>query len=217
VPGDPSEFADRIHCDSRPTWLFRAGRIITGGEKMSTITVADYERMIESGELPEDPHVELIDGRLVRKMTKGRGHSAGSYKARHAIERVLPAGWHARAETPVRIPERDSMPEPDVSAVRGEADDYLDLDPGPDDVGLLVEVADSSVAEDRALAGTYAGGGIAVYWIVNVADGCVEVHADPVGGVYRSRRVLREGESVELVLDGRVVARIAVADLLPRR
>ena len=129
-----------------------------GGETMSTIarriTVADYERMIESGELPEDPHVELIEGRLVRKMTKGRGHSAGAlYKAREAIERVLPAGWHARAERWCGSRERNSMPEPDVSVVRGEADDYLDLDPGPDDVGLLVEVADSSVAEDRALAG----------------------------------------------------------------
>jgi Uma2 family endonuclease len=62
------------------------------------------------------------------------------------------------------------------------------------------------------LAATYLGGGVPVYWLVNVQDRWLEVYtlgaAEPV--------LLKEHETVELVLDGQPAARIAVADLLPR-
>jgi Uma2 family endonuclease len=108
------------------------------------------------------------------------------------------------------------MPEPDVSVARGAPDDYLDLDPGPQDVALVVEVSDTTLAADRAMALIYGGGGIPVYWIVNVKDLQLEVYANPVEGAYPAPTILDESASVELVLGGQVVGRIAVADLLPR-
>src|SRR5262245_37428586 len=96
---------------------------------------------------------------------------------------------------------------------RGVADDYEDLDPGPPDVALVVEVSDSSLAEDRAMAATYLGGGIPIFWLVNVADRQLEaIRDDPT-----KPTITREAGHVDLVLDGQVVARIAVADLLPRK
>jgi Uma2 family endonuclease len=169
--------------------------------------------MIAAGIYTERDRLTLIEGRLVRKMTKGRRHSRGSENCRHAIERALVPGWHLEIEKPVRLLTRDTLFEPDMFVARGVADDYEDLDPGPPDVALVVEVSDSSLAEDRAMADTYLGGGIPIYWLVNVADRQLEVYRDDP----TTPTIIGEDGHVDLVLDGQVVARIAVADLLPRK
>ena len=178
---------------------------------MSTVTkrlsVAQYEAMIEHGILPESNRWELINGRLVEKVTKGGKHSMSSERSWRAIHALLPAGWHVRIEKPVRIPRRRSEPEPDVSVARGGVDDY-DHPPGPEDLALVVEVAESSVAKDRKLARVY--GGIPAYWLVNIPDRRLEVYA---GGACT---ILGATESVDLVIAGQVVGTIAVASLLPR-
>ena len=114
-------------------------------------------------------------------MTKYPPHTVTTGLCVDAIQRALPTGWHARKEDPVRIPDRDSEPEPDVSVVRGELTDYLIRHPGPDDVPLVVEVADSSVEDDREMTVTYGGGGIPVYWLVNIPDRQLEVYTEPSG------------------------------------
>jgi Uma2 family endonuclease len=106
------------------------------------------------------------------------------------------------------------MPEPDVSVARGVADDYLHLDPGPGDVALVVEVSDSTLAGDRALAETYIGGGVPVYWLLNLRDRQLEVFTSAAGA--QTPVVLAETDTADLVIAGAVVARIAVANLLPR-
>ena len=187
--------------------------------------LAQYEAMVASGAFTKRDRLELIEGLLVQKMTKGRKHSAGSEKCWRAIDPRVPgatpgipgSGWHIRIEKPVRIPARESMPEPDVSVARGVPDDYLDLDPGPSDVALVVEVADSSLEADRQLAVTYGAAGIPVYWIINITDRQLEVYSNPSGGAYPAPVWLGESESVDLIVGGQVVGRIAVADLLPRR
>ncbi len=184
---------------------------------VSGLTVDQYDRMVEKGILPETNRFELIEGKLVEKITKGGKHSASSERTWRAIHAHLPAGWHVRVEKPVRIPQRRSEPEPDVSVVRGGIDDYEDRHPGPPDVVLVVEVTRSSVAKDRKLARVYGGGDIPAYWIVNLPKRQLEVYSSPVNGTYPTSRILGETESVDLVIEGRVVGRIAVADLLPRR
>ena len=179
------------------------------------LSVAKYEAMVASGAFTKADRFELIEGILVEKMTKGRRHSASSELCWRAIDALLPPGWHVRIEKPVRIPARDSEPEPDVSVARGSIQDYLELDPGPPDVALVVEVAESTLADDRAMAATYGGGGIPTYWIVNVAGRTLEVYANPTGGAYPTPTILGETESVDLIIQGQVVGQIAVADLLP--
>ncbi len=189
----------------------------TASTNAAAITVDEYEQMIEDGTIGEDDPIELIEGRLVAKMTKKPDHMSSSGRARRAIEIVLPLGWHARVEGPVRIPSRDSEPEPDLTVVRGEIDDYEDRHPDPADVALVVEIAKSSLAEDRKLAETYGGGGIPIYWIVNLVQRQLEVYARPVNGTYSALTILKKNELVDLIIDGQAVAQIAVADLLPKR
>ena len=185
-----------------------------GFPPLARISVERYERMIDSGAFNDDDRFELIEGTLVQKMTKKTPHSAGTEGSWRALHSVLPAGWHVRIEEPVRIPERDSMSEPDVSVARGSHRDYRERDPGPGDLALVVEVAWSNLAADRALARTYGGGNIPAYWIVNVLDRQIEVYANPVDGVYPPPVIIPETGFVDLVIDGQVVAQILAAELL---
>jgi Uma2 family endonuclease len=113
-----------------------------------------------------------------------------------------------------------SEPEPDVAVVRGSDDDYSDHHPGPEDVPLLVEVADTSLRRDRGFKkAIYAKARIAVYWIVNLIDRRVEVYTQPTGPAaapdYGQHQDFGETDQVPLVIEGREVARIAVSELLP--
>jgi Uma2 family endonuclease len=182
---------------------------------VSTITkgmsVETYEDLIDRGILPETNRFELIDGRIVEKDMKGSPHTFATQCTRRAIDRLLPRGWHTREEKPVRLPNRDSEPEPDVSVVRGEIEDYAERTPGPEDVALVVEVTRSTVAKDRALIPVYDAGGIPVYWIVNIQDRQLEVYTSGEAAI------LTETQTVDLMIGGQLLGQISIADLLPRR
>jgi Uma2 family endonuclease len=187
---------------------------------MSTITkrlsVDQYDQMVEHGILPETNRFELINGRIVEKDMKGPVHRVTVGRTLRAIERLLTPGWHAVKEEAVRIPNRRSEPEPDVSIVRGSIDDYAKHHPGAADVALVVEVTRTTATKDRKLARVYGAGGIPVYWIVNVPKRQLEVYTDPdPAGGYRSRVDYRPGQDVPVIIDGQEVGRIAVMDLLP--
>lgn len=175
------------------------------------LSVDQYEDMIRKGVFSKRDRLELIEGQLVEKMTKNPPHSVTVSLCLDVIGPALPAGWQIRIEQPVRIPTRRSEPEPDVSVVRGKRADWLQAHPGPGAIALVVEVADSSLEEDRALAPTYINGGIPVYWIVNIRGRQLEVYTAA------GRVILGETDTVDLVIDGQAVARIAVVDLLPPR
>ena len=87
--------------------------------------------------------------------------------------------------------------------------------PGPDDVALIVEVADSSLEEDRKMAVIYGRAGIPIYWIIDLVDGQVEVYSNPGPTGYGSMDVLMPGHVLSLVIDGAAVGQIRVSDLLP--
>src|SRR4051794_4920338 len=120
------------------------------------ITVAQYEQMVEGGTIGEHERVELIEGRVVAKMPEGPEHSTSAGRCQRTLVRLLPPGWHVRKEEPIRILLRASEPEPDLAIVRGEIEDYSDHHPEPTDIALVIEVARSSVDDDRKLARTYA-------------------------------------------------------------
>ena len=183
---------------------------------MKRLTVAQYDQMVENGILPQTNRLELIEGRIVEKARQSPPQAFSSESCRDALASLVPTGWHVRCGNPVRVPARDSEPEPDVSVVRGQIRDYCDHHPGPEDVALVVEVVRWDVAEERRLAATYGGGGIPMYWIVNVAGRQLEVYANPIGGAYPAPTILGEPESVDLIIQGQVVGEIAVADLLPQ-
>lgn len=171
--------------------------------------IDEYERMVL-----DDPRVELINGYVVKKVSKKPKHSWTTKQVLKLLDGLKPPGWTWRAEQPVRIPDFDE-PEPDVALVRGSDDDYEHRHPGPADVGLVVEVSESTLDRDRnAKLPAYARGRIPVYWIINLVERQVEVYSDPAPDGYRSRQVFTAGQSIPVMLDGQVIGQIAVDDIL---
>jgi Uma2 family endonuclease len=167
------------------------------------------------GELLNEPKVELIDGLMVAKTVKNPPHTVACGLTQAAINGLVPTGWHTRMGDPVRITRQDE-PEPDVVVALGARRDYSTKHPGPKDVAIVVEVADTTLAKDRLRAAVYGGrGGIPVYWIVNLTDRQVEVYTRPRAKGYTSCAIYKPGSQLPVFVDGVTVGHIAVDDLLP--
>ncbi len=178
------------------------------------ISVDQYHAMIAKGILGPDDKVELIHGRLEAKMSKHPPHSLCNRKIDLALSRAAPNSWHVRNQDAVTL--GDSEPEPDILIVRGKLEDYGHRHPGASEVGLVVEVADSSLARDRSVKRwMYAQAGIPVYWIANLVDMRIEAYSEPSGGDYTVRCDYVTGEFVPLILDKAGAGPIAVDSLLP--
>ena len=180
------------------------------------LTVEQYHAMHRADILGEDDPVELLDGWLIRKMTKYSPHTTSTRLVVSGLKPVVPDGWFVISQDPIALAE--SEPEPDAVIVRGQIRDYAKRHPGPEDIALLIEVADSSLAGDRSWKmRIYARAGVRHYWIINLNDRAVEVYSDPnpETATYRVLRAYVAGESIPLSIDGQVVAEIAVDDLLP--
>lgn len=187
-------------------------------EPVVPLSVDQYHEMIRAGILLDGDPVELLEGWLVRKMSKNPVHTASTTKTRRQLEKIVPNGWSVDTQEPVTT--HDSEPEPDISVIRGFREDYTDRHPGADEVGLLVEVAETSLERDRGWKKrVYAKARIGVYWIVNLVDLQVEVFTQPSGPTedpdYLEQRSFLPGDQIPVVLDGREVGRVEVGQLLP--
>jgi Uma2 family endonuclease len=185
---------------------------------IARFSVADYQKMIEVGILTAEDKVELLENWVVLKMPRNPPHDGTIDLINAALPGRVPPGWLVRVQQTVVLP--DSQPEPDFSVVRGTPRSYLARHPVAADVGLLVEVADSSLLRDqRDKARIYARAGVPCYWIVNLVDGRVEVHTQPSGPTaapsYGGPQTYAPGDSVPVVLDGKPVGTIPAAELLP--
>jgi Uma2 family endonuclease len=182
------------------------------------LSVAQYEAMAKAGILTEDDPVELLEGWLVGKMTKHPPHIAASRLLLHSLGSLLPKGWMVDAQNPVAT--MDSEPEPDLIVIRGTPRNYTDRLAGPQDTALVVEVADTSLRQDRGTKKRlYARAGFPIYWIVNLIERQIEVYSEPSGPRrrpdYRRRQDYRPSEEIPVVLEGVEVGRIPVRELLP--
>ena len=185
------------------------------------MSMEKYEAMVESGVFTKRDRFQLVEGLLVEIMTENPPHASVSVRTQMpSLEALLPTGWHVRSDQPLRIPARASEPEPDLVVTRGKIRDYRKRHPEPVDVSLVIEVADSSLEEDRTLmARIYGGGGLARYWIINLVDHQVEVYSLPSGTAeplgYRHCEIFRSGQSIPVLIDETEVGRMAVAEILP--
>jgi Uma2 family endonuclease len=180
-------------------------------------SVAEYHQMIQTGILAEDERVELINGIVVHKMPRNPPHD-GTILLVEEVLRTHAASWTLRVQMAVTL--TDSEPEPDLCLARGPRRSYITRHSGPADVGLVVEVSDSSLAYDQGdKLRLYASAGIPVYWIVNLVDHRVELYTNPsgqgAGAGYTTQQFFLPGTTMPLILDGVTVAPVAVDDLLP--
>jgi len=172
------------------------GVIYEGAGMRRRFTVDDLQRMVEAGILHEDERVELIGGEVVEMMAIGHRHAA----CVNRLNRLFVLGLSERAvvcvQNPVRLGSVDG-PQPDLTIARPRTDFYASGHPTPEQVLLLIEVADSSLPYDRATkVPLYARHGVRELWLVDLGAEIVEVHRRPAPKGYLHVRQLRRGQSV---------------------
>jgi Uma2 family endonuclease len=176
-------------------------------------TVAEYHRMAEVGLLGEDSRVELIRGYIVDMAAIGAPHLGMVNRLNRLLSGSLAGRGILSVQNPVRLDDV-SEPEPDVVVLRPRADDYATATPCPPDVLLLIEVADTSLNDDRGIkVPLYAENGIAECWIVNLLERVVEVFRQPRNGRYTEVHRIGPGEILDIVLLPGVA--LPVGDLFP--
>ena len=158
-------------------------------------TTEGYHRLVDVGVLGAEERTELLNGKVFYKTPINSRHAGCVNRLVRLISRLVESVLVA-PQNPVRLSD-NSEPEPDVAVLRSRGDDYSDSHPRPQDVLLLIEVADSSLAVDRAVkAPLYAAAGIPELWIVDLAGEALEVYQDPDPAGYRRYRRHVRGETV---------------------
>src|SRR5215212_5478390 len=186
---------------------------------MSTVasfTLEQYERMVEAGAFDGRlrQHVEFIHGEIREMNPIGSFHAQVLSDLTDWSYEVAPRKDFAiRVQTTLRMPLQNSAPEPDLIWVRRRS--YAKQHPQSSDVLLLIEVAESSLNEDRCeKLEIYAEAGIADYWIANLIDFSVEVYRQPSGRGYLSMEKFSGGDAISpLALP---TAQLAIEDIFPR-
>ena len=157
--------------------------------------VDEYYLMAKAGILHEDDRVELIEGEIVDMAAIGSRHAAA---VKRVVDLLLAREVRQYAllsvQDPVRLSEH-SEPQPDIVLLRRRSDYYVTAHPGPDDILLIIEVADTSADYDREIkAPLYARAGITEFWLVDLEGGYVELYRSPSAEGYRQVRTVRGNE-----------------------
>lgn len=190
-------------------------------EQPFDISTEMFSTMIERAVFPQKNRIFLRDGRLYEKMSKTKPHGSVGASLNHAVIRRLPSGWSLWPESTIVLDDRNA-PLPDFSVIR--SGDLLgranpDRYPEPRDVGLLIEVAVTSLRKDLTTGlEHYARAGIPAYWVVDVLGRRLLAHSEPRTeqgrGLYARVETYQSGQSVPLVLDGHEVATIPFDEIL---
>ena len=172
-------------------------------------TADEFERMAEAGIFQDDERLELIDGEIFEMSPIGPGH--GACVANLNKRFVLGVGDRGVVwiQSSARMALR-SVPQPDLALLRPRS--YRRANPRPDDILLVVEVADSSLRYDRTRKRQlYANAGIREYWVVSVEDEWVEIYRSGQGNGYEEARRFGGADPIAPLAFPDVV--ITVADL----
>ena len=177
------------------------------------ITVKEYDSMIEHGILTKYDQVELLDGLLINTMPKGKKHAAlNDIIAAHLVS-LLATRACVRNQNPVALDDF-SEPEPDIVVAEAPLNRYFDHHPGPAEIFLALEIADSTLQYDRDDKGlAYARAGLRQYLVCNVKGRAIEDYRDPDADGYRSKQTYADGQSFPLAAFPDIT--INVSDLLP--
>ena len=172
-------------------------------------TTDEYHRLIDAGILSSADKVELLDGQIVEMSPAGNYHAAFIESLADILRDVLSETYMIRTQNPVTLGPR-SEPEPDLAVVNRRKDYYAAGHPGPADISLLIEVADTSLNKDRYVkAPLYAGAGVPEYWIVNLEEEVLEQYLHPERGRYQKQRVYR----LEDTLDGPLLPALPIREI----
>lgn len=175
-------------------------------------TLEKYHYLVEQGILTKEDRVELLFGKLIKMSPIGRLHAACVRKLARFFAKNVLNEYELSQENPITLPD-DTEPEPDFVIADLKDDSYASGHPQAQEIHLVVEVSDHTVAKDRGIKLlAYAKAGIPEYWIINLIDRQIEQHLQPQpDGSYAEKEV----HSEVAIFSSPIIKAISVADILP--
>jgi Uma2 family endonuclease len=142
-------------------------------------TVDEYHRLSETGILHEDDNVELIEGRIINMVPIGSRHASCVKRLVALLVGKLQKRAIVSVQDPVDLNEK-SEPETDIAILKWRDDFYKDKHPSPQDILLIIEVADASLEYDKfTKTQLYAKSGIQEVWLINLLENTIEIYRSP--------------------------------------
>lgn len=187
--------------------------MVAGMEKR-LFTADDLEQMVKAGILSEDDRVELIRGEIIKMSPIGRSHAACVDRLTSFFNRASDESLIVRGQGPILIDNFLEL-QPDVTLLKARADYYEDSLPSPGDILMVIDVTDSTVANDRRIkVPLYARAGIQSAWLVDLPKRTVEIYSDPQDGVYKTMLRLGRKGVISLAIPGITQTSLAVERFL---
>ena len=162
------------------------------------LNVSQYHQMSEASILSENDKVELINGEIIEMSPIGRRHTACVNRLNSVFSQLLGKKVIIAVQNPI-ILNNLSEPQPDIALLKPRADFYESGHPQPQDIFLLIEVADSSLEYDRDVKiPLYASSGITEVWLVDIYEQVIIVYRYPSENGYSDIQKLSRGEKMSI-------------------
>jgi Uma2 family endonuclease len=156
----------------------------------------EYNRMVETGLLPGNARVELLDGQINDMSPIGPFHGSVTKRLNRFFSQVAQDRWLVAVQDPIRLDDF-SEPQPDLMLLKPSPDFYRSRHPGPEDVYLLIEIADASRDYDRAeKIPAYGRAHIPEVWLVDIEERVVEVYRQSGAKGYSAPKIVSIGDRV---------------------
>lgn len=160
--------------------------------------VKEYHQMAEFGILKEDDRVELIAGEIVQMAPIGIPHAGCVRRLDMIFNNLLRGKVIVDTQNPINL-SYDSEPEADLILLRWRDDCYAEKHPQPEDILLLIEVADSTIKYDREIKiPLYAENGIYEVWLIDINQQLVEVYRQAEGNIYQNVQQFFRGDNLTI-------------------
>lgn len=147
-------------------------------------TVTSFHKLAEAGIFTEDDRIELIDGELVKMAPIGDEHAGQVNWLSNELAYRLHQQVIVATQNPIALGEH-SNPQPDITLLRWRDDYYRGKSPTPEDILLIIEIADTSVRYDREVkVPLYAQHHIPEVWLVDLQQRQMDVYRQPENSAY---------------------------------
>jgi Uma2 family endonuclease len=162
-------------------------------------TTQQYHLMHEAGVFNEGDRLELINGEIKTMSPIGRKHAVCVTRLQELFISRLLGKVQVWSQNPILL-DNGSEPQPDLAILKRRQDFYADCLPTPEDILLIIEVADSSIDYDRhEKAPLYASAGIPEMWLFDVNKKVIEGYSQPSVLGYKQIHRYDEGDTLVML------------------
>jgi Uma2 family endonuclease len=163
------------------------------------LTTQQYHLMYEAGVFSDDDRLELINGEIKTMSPIGKKHVACIIRLVKLFEKKLGDRFMVSPQNSIRL-NNHAEPQPDIAILKWRDDFYTEALPTSDDILLIIEVADSTIAYDREVkAPLYAANGIPEMWLFDVNKKAIEGYSQPSANGYKLIRRYDEGDTLSML------------------